>query len=211
MSYNDVNELKPSERFPNRGIWIFVCFFLGLIYGFFLFKNMNPINAVIIHRNLDSYREVTFKATRVVEIKSSKNGRTWIRDRQLVGELRANTKWIDSGFVAGRQLEAIYKLENANAPNLYEVSVGKMVKVLYNPALQADAGGESLAVISVDRADHIEAFWLTVLKILIYIPWFIFCIYMWITYPKRFQQRKEIAIKKNFELRRLSRNRSANE
>jgi hypothetical protein len=211
MSYNDLNDLEPSERFPDRFIWIFVFFFLGLIYGFILFKNMNPINAIIIHTNLDGYREVTFKATRVIEIKRSKNGRTWIADRQLVGELRTESKWIETGFVAGRQLEKIYNLENGNTPDLNTVSVGKTVNVLYSPAVQIEAGGESLAVISADRSDHIEAFWLTLLKILIYVPWFIFCTYMWVTYPMRFEHRKELAIKRNFALRKLNRNRNAHE
>ena len=211
MSYNDLNDLKPSERFSNRGIWIFVFFYFGLISGFFLFSNMNPINAVIIHNNLDGYREATFKATRVTEITRSKNGRSWISDRQLLGELRANARWVKTGFAAGRQLEKIYKLEDANTSNLYAAAVGKEVQVLYNPSVQAEAGGESLAVISADRADHIEAFWLTLLKIVTYLMWFIFCAYMWITYPNRFQKRKELAIKKNFELRKLNRNRKVNE
>jgi hypothetical protein len=89
MTYNDLNDLKPSERFSNRGIWIFAFFYLGLCYGFLLFNNINPINAVIIRSNLDGYREVAFKTTRVIEVMRSKNGKTWISDRQLVGELRA--------------------------------------------------------------------------------------------------------------------------
>ena len=216
MPYNNLRNLEHSEKYSNRIFWVFCGIFPMLAFYIFLLISSNPINATIIHFNLDEYQDATFKATRVIEIRRiprlpSDYPKNWVSSRQLIGELKLNSGVTETGFIAGRHLEKIYKLEDANTPSLNALVIGSSVKVLYNPSMQSESGGESLAVISADRSDHIAGFWTMLMKTLVFLLWLMFCAYMWITNPKRFEHRKEQAIRKNFELRKLNRNRNVNE
>jgi hypothetical protein len=216
MPYNNLSELKYGDMNQDRVWWIFIGIFsIFLMYGLLNFTG-SPINVIRIHANLDGYRESIFKATKVIEVfrfrqVSSSHPKNWVVARQLLGELKLNSGVAETGFVAGRHLEKIYKIDDVNTPNLNGIVIGNSVKVLYNSSMHSEADRESLAVISADPSDHIAAFWVLMLKIFAFFPWLIFCGYMWITYPQRFELRKTQAIRKNFELRKLNRNRKVNE
>jgi hypothetical protein len=216
MSYNNMSESKYSEMHYDRIWWIFISIFsIFLMFALLNFTG-SPINVIRIHANLDGYQAATFKATRVVEIRRIPRlppdyPKNWLVARQLIGELKLNSGVAETGFVAGRHLEKIYKIDDTNTPSLNGIVIGNSVKVLYNSSMHSEADRESLAVISADPSDHIAAFWVLVFKIFAFLPWHIFCGYMWITYPQRFELRKTQAIRKSFELRKLNRNRNVNE
>jgi hypothetical protein len=186
MPYNNLIELKHSEMHSDRSWWMFIGIFSILFMCGYLQVIANLSETMMIYANLDGYRETTFKATKVIEIRRIPRlppdyPKNWVRSRQLIGELKLNSGITETGFIAGRHLEKIYKLENANIPNLNILAIGSSVKVLYNPSMQSGSERESLAVISADPSDHIFAFWIVILKIFVFLPWLIFCSYMWIT------------------------------
>ena len=158
--------------------------------------------AFLIYKNLSSYQPATFTATRVIEVIRSRNGNSWVGDRQLLGTVQYAFASADTGFMAGRHIEYVYKISSYNTPELGQIAIAKPVSVLFNQTIQIDAMGESLAVIGADPAEHVKMFWLTIIKAVFILFWLIFCAYMWKTHPIRHDAFRKRQLILEFEKRK---------
>ena len=196
-----------DDRYPNRWMWIFTGFFFAMIAGGFFFQSANPYKAAKIYFSLDEYTPVTFTALRVIENTRMRRGSINIISRDLIGAVQVNqTNSLRTELLTSRQVEIAFGIPNANIPQLGDHTLQKPITVLFNPKVEPHYfGDESLVLIANDPAAHRSAFLWSVAKTCFILLWFSFCVYMWLTYPARYQRRVQKQLSDDFARRRSSR------
>ena len=196
-----------DDRYPNRGMWIFAGFFFAMMAGGSFFQSADPYKAAKIYFSLDEYIPVTFTAQRVIENTSTRRGRINIVSRDLIGVIQVNqANNLNTAVLTSRQVEIAFGIPNANILQLSDLTLQKRITVLFDPKIEPHYfGDESLVLIANDPAAHRSVFLWSVAKTCLILLWFLFCVYMWLTYPDRYQRRVHKELSDDFARRRSKR------